>query len=89
MAMKTIAFFNSNESVIGTALVYHLACMLADRNETVLAVDLDPQANLTSMFIPEDADGVIGAHGEAVRNAYADFLTLARRIADRSGSVLA
>ncbi len=52
--MKTIAFFNSTAGVGKTTLVYHLASMIADRGETVLAVDLDPQANLTRMFLAED-----------------------------------
>lgn len=52
--MKTIAFFNSTAGVGTTTLVYHLASMMAERGETVLAVDLDPQANLTSMFVSED-----------------------------------
>lgn len=51
--MKTIAFFNNKGGVGKTTLVYHLAAMIAERGERVLAVDLDPQANLTSMFLPE------------------------------------
>ena len=51
--MKTIAFFNNKGGVGKTSLVYHLAWMLADRGVNVLAVDLDPQANLTSMFLEE------------------------------------
>ena len=52
--MKTVAFFNNKGGVGKTTLVYHLAWMLAERGEQVLAVDLDPQANLTAMFLPED-----------------------------------
>ncbi len=52
--MKTIAFFNNKGGVGKTSLVYHLAWMFADRNAPVLAVDLDPQANLTAMFLSED-----------------------------------
>lgn len=52
--MKTVAFFNNKGGVGKTTLVYHLAYMIADRGETVLAVDLDPQANLSSMFLNED-----------------------------------
>ena len=52
--MKTIAFFNNKGGVGKTSLVYHLAWMLADRGVNVLAVDLDPQANLTSMFLEEE-----------------------------------
>lgn len=52
--MKTIAFFNNNGGVGKTSLVYHLANMFADNGVKVTAVDLDPQANLTSMFLDED-----------------------------------
>jgi chromosome partitioning protein len=40
------------------------------------------------VFFLKPADGAIGAHGEAVRSAYDDFLALARRIAARCGAPL-
>lgn len=52
--MKTIAFFNNKGGVGKTSLVYHLAWMFAERGLKVLAMDLDPQANLTAMFLDED-----------------------------------
>lgn len=52
--MKTIAFFNNKGGVGKTSLVYHLAWMFADHGVKTLAVDLDPQANLTSMFLDDD-----------------------------------
>jgi chromosome partitioning protein len=52
--MKTIAFFNNQGGVGKTSLVYHLAWMFAERGIVTLAVDLDPQANLTAMFIDEE-----------------------------------
>ncbi len=52
--MKTITFFNSKSGVGKTSLVYHLAWMYAELGLSVIAADLDPQANLTSMFIDED-----------------------------------
>lgn len=52
--MKTIAFFNNKGGVGKTTLVYHLAWMFADRGIPTLAVDLDPQANLTAMFLSEE-----------------------------------
>lgn len=52
--MKTIAFFNNNGGVGKTSLVYHLAWMYRELERRVLAVDLDPQANLTAMFLDED-----------------------------------
>lgn len=52
--MTTIGFFNNNGGVGTTTLVFHLAHMLADRGVSVLAVDLDPQSNLTAMFLAEE-----------------------------------
>jgi chromosome partitioning protein len=52
--MKTVAFFNNKGGVGKTSLVYHLAWMFADLDLSVLAVDLDPQANLTAMFLDEE-----------------------------------
>ena len=52
--MKTVAFFNNKGGVGKTSLVYHLAWMFADHGIKTLAVDLDPQANLTAMFLTEE-----------------------------------
>ncbi|QDU83130.1 MinD/ParA/CobQ/CobA-like protein [Planctomycetes bacterium Pla163] len=52
--MKTIAFFNNKGGVGKTSLVYHLAWMYAELGVNVVAADLDPQANLTTMFLDED-----------------------------------
>jgi len=52
--VKTIAFFNNKGGVGKTSLVYHLTWMYADLGLKVLAADLDPQANLTSMFLDEE-----------------------------------
>ena len=52
--MKTIAFFNNKGGVGKTSLVYHLAWMYADLGLSVIAADLDPQANLSTMFLDED-----------------------------------
>ncbi len=51
--MRTIAFFNNKGGVGKTSLVYHLSWMFAENGAKVLAVDLDPQANLTAMFLTE------------------------------------
>ena len=51
--MKTIAFFNNKGGVGKTTLVYHLAWMFSKLGKRVLVADLDPQANLTSMFLSE------------------------------------
>jgi len=52
--MTTVAFFNNKGGVGKTTLVYHLAWMFADMGYHVVAADLDPQSNLTSMFLDED-----------------------------------
>jgi chromosome partitioning protein len=52
--MKTIGFFNNKGGVGKTSLVYHIAWMLSELGARVIAADLDPQANLTSMFLSED-----------------------------------
>ena len=52
--MKTIAFFNNKGGVGKTTLVYHLAWMYAELGFSVVAVDLDPQANLSAVFLSEE-----------------------------------
>jgi len=52
--MKSIAFFNNKSGVGKTTLVYHLAWMFAELGLSVVVADLDPQANLTSMFLEEE-----------------------------------
>jgi cellulose biosynthesis protein BcsQ len=52
--MRTIAFFNNKGGVGKTTLVYHIAWMCAELDQRVLTIDLDPQANLTTMFFGED-----------------------------------
>lgn len=52
--MTTVAFFNNKGGVGKTSVVYHLAWMYADLGVSVVAADLDPQANLTSMFLDDD-----------------------------------
>jgi cellulose biosynthesis protein BcsQ len=51
--MKSIAFFNNKGGVGKTSMAYHLAWMFCDLGRKVLAVDLDPQSNLTSIFLDE------------------------------------
>ena len=51
--MKSICFFNNKGGVGKTTLVYHVSHMCAELGKRVLAVDLDPQANLTAMFLDE------------------------------------
>ncbi len=52
--MKTVALFNNKGGVGKTTLVYRLAHMFSRIGYPTVAVDLDPQANLTSAFFDED-----------------------------------
>jgi len=51
--MKTIAFFNNKGGVGKTSLVYHMSWMFAELGVNVVAMDLDPQSNLTSSFLED------------------------------------
>ena len=53
MSAPVLTFFNNKGGVGKTSLVYHLAWMLTELGQSVLVVDLDPQANLTAAFLSE------------------------------------
>ncbi|WP_239309587.1 ParA family protein [Frankia sp. Cj3] len=52
--MISVALFNNKGGVGKTTLTYHLAHMLQRLGKNVLAVDLDPQSNLTAAFLDEE-----------------------------------
>jgi cellulose biosynthesis protein BcsQ len=54
MSIPVITFFNNKGGVGKTSLVYHLAWMFSKQGKQVVALDLDPQANLTAAFLDED-----------------------------------
>ncbi len=80
--MKTLAFFNNKGGVGKTTLVYHLAAMLAERGENVLAVDLDPQANLTSMFLDESELEQFWPDGDHPRTIFGALRPIIRGLGD-------
>ncbi|MDM8563863.1 ParA family protein, partial [Candidatus Marithioploca araucensis] len=51
MSLPILTFFNNKRGVGKTSLLYHLAWMFAELDKRVVAVDLDPQANLTAAFL--------------------------------------
>ena len=53
MSVPVLTFFNNKGGVGKTSLVFHLAWMFSTMGKRVVAIDLDPQANLTSAFLPE------------------------------------
>lgn len=74
--MKTIAFFNNKGGVGKTSLVFHLAWMFSDQGWKVLAADLDPQANLTSMFLDENRIEELWPNGEGRKTIYGSLKPL-------------
>src|SRR5690242_9991361 len=54
MTIPLLTFFNNKGGVGKTSLVYHLSWMFAEMGRRVVALDLDPQANLTAGFLDED-----------------------------------
>lgn len=80
--MKTIAFFNNKGGVGKTSLVYHLAWMFADHGVKTLAVDLDPQANLTSMFLDEGRLEQLWPDGEHPNTVYGAIRPILRGLGD-------
>lgn len=54
MTTPVVTFFNNKGGVGKTTLVYHLAWMLQELGIRVVAVDLDPQANLTASFLSDE-----------------------------------
>jgi chromosome partitioning protein len=55
MTTPVVTFFNNKGGVGKTTLVYHLSWMLRELGLSVVAVDLDPQANLTASFLDDDS----------------------------------
>lgn len=80
--MKTVAFFNNKGGVGKTSLVYHLAWMFAEHGVKTLAVDLDPQANLTAMFLPENRLEKLWPDGEHPDTIYGAINPILRGTGD-------
>ncbi len=75
--MKTIAFFNNKGGVGKTTLVYHLAWMYAELGFSVVAADLDPQANLSAVFLDEERLGQLwpdDGHPDTILGAMSPIL---------------
>ena len=75
--MKTIAFFNNKGGVGKTTLVYHLAWMYAELGFSVVAADLDPQANLSAVFLDADRLEALwpdGVHPDSILGAVSPIL---------------
>jgi cellulose biosynthesis protein BcsQ len=82
--MKTVALFNNKGGVGKTSLVYHLAHMFALRGHQVVAADLDPQANLSGMFLSDDRIEALWSSGDA-----ATVYSAMRPLIEGTGDLLA
>jgi cellulose biosynthesis protein BcsQ len=80
--IPVIAFFNNKGGVGKTTLVYHLSWMFADMGRTVLAADLDPQANLTSSFLDDDLLFELWEQESERKTIYGGIEPLVRGIGD-------
>ena len=82
--MKTVAFFNNKGGVGKTSLVYHLAWMFEHLGVRAMAVDLDPQSNLTSVFLDEDRLEDVWPEGDHPLSILGALRPLVRGIGDVS-----
>jgi chromosome partitioning protein len=80
--MRTVAFFNNKGGVGKTSLVYHLAWMFADHGVKTLAVDFDPQANLTAMFLSQDRLEILWPDDEHPDTVYGAIRPILRGVGD-------
>lgn len=80
--MKTIAFFNNKGGVGKTSMVFHLSWMLAEIGLRTLAVDLDPQSNLTSAFLEEDELERLWPDGDHSRTVLGAVQPLIEKLGD-------
>lgn len=78
MMVPLLTFFNNKGGVGKTSLVYHLAWMFSELDHTVVAVDLDAQANLTAAFLDEDRLERLWENGTNPTTIYRAIEPLAR-----------
>jgi len=88
MSVPVIAFFNNKGGVGKTSLVYHVAWMLADQGFRVVAVDLDPQGNLSAAFLDEDRLEQLWPENQQPATIYGAVCPLTMGIGDVANPVL-
>ena len=81
--MKSIAVLGSSGGVGTTSLVYHLAWMYTRLDYNVVVADLDTQANLTGIFLGDDALEALWADDRGDGTIY----TSLRPLLDGTGDV--
>jgi chromosome partitioning protein len=82
LSASILAFFNNKGGVGKTTIVYHLAWMYADLGLNTIAVDLDPQANLTAAFLSDERMMQLWPDGDHPTTIYGSLQPLIRGIGD-------
>ncbi len=82
--MRIISVFNHKGGVGKTTMIYNLACRLAERGNTCLIIDADPQCNATSVALSEKTVGELyeGDGGVTIFSAVSPLLKGTGDIAD-------
>lgn len=80
--MKFLTFFNNKGGVGKTSLVYHLAWAYSGLGYRVLVADLDPQANLSGMFLDESQLEAYWPEGEHPNTILGGLRPLIRGVGD-------
>ncbi|RME48148.1 MAG: hypothetical protein D6795_13230 [Deltaproteobacteria bacterium] len=70
MSVPIVAFFNNKGGVGKTTLAYHIASMYAELDVRVVVADLDPQANLTSLFLDDERLEELWPEGNHPKTVY-------------------
>lgn len=96
--MKTIALFNNKGGVGKTSLTYHLAWSFADMGLKTIAIDLDPQSNLSAFFVSEERLEALWPNGRHPNTVFGYVQPLLReggvgtphveRLSDRLGLIV-
>ncbi len=84
MNTTIIAFFNNKGGVGKTSLVYHLAWIYSELGYRVVAADLDPQANLSMLFLGEDRLEELWSEGKQRNTIFGSVLPLCKGLGDIS-----
>ncbi len=72
--MKTISVINYKGGVGKTTISANISAELAFRGKRVLAIDLDPQANLTFSFVTVEQWQKLDSTGKTIKHWFDDFL---------------
>lgn len=79
MNKPTFTFFNNKGGVGKTTLVYHIAHMFALMGVRVLAVDCDPQANLSAAFLKDEDLQALWEDASSTQTIYRAVQPMIRR----------